>query len=167
MCPRWDERNGRPIGSCGFSLSGKSGDYSTRPASFRRFVFCSLEKCRRFCDGQNFNVQRESTIFNNRRAIGSISINCKLQISTDFYNLLNLVRDQGGRRFKSSLPDQYFQLLASAKGLQNRLTWFCTRCSARRPLDIGVVLLEECGIVYKINYNAVTDWPDVFPMAIC
>jgi hypothetical protein len=30
--------------------------------------------CRRFCDGQNFHVQREATTFNKERATGLISI---------------------------------------------------------------------------------------------
>ncbi len=65
------------------------------PASLRGFVFCSLPKCRRFCDGQSFKLQHGSTSFNNERATGSTSINYKLQISTDINNGRNLVRDQG------------------------------------------------------------------------
>ena len=82
---------------------------STFHKTFFGSPFIRLVDCRRFCDGQTFHVQHESTIFNKERATGSISINYKLQISIDFHNARNLVRDQGVGGSNPLSPTIFFQ----------------------------------------------------------
>jgi len=79
-------------------------------------LFIRFVDCRRFCDGQSFHVQHGPTAFNKRLATVSISINYKLQISIDFHNLLNLVRDQGVGGSNPLSPTNCFQQLTAAPG---------------------------------------------------
>ena len=85
--------------------------------------------CRRFCGGQSLSVQHRSTIFNKERVTGSISINCKPQISTDFYNVLNLVRDQGVGGSNPLSPTNLFKHINSISGFSStgRVADICDR----------------------------------------
>ena len=48
----------------------------------------------------------------------------------------------GGRRFKSSLPDQLFPMTYSTRsGSKNHPFWFCFRCyTVRNRINIGLVV---------------------------
>ena len=54
--------------------------------------------------------KHQSTIFTKERATGSISINYKLQVSIDFHNVRNLVRDQGVGGSNPLSPIKFFQI---------------------------------------------------------
>jgi len=73
------------------------------------FLHRWIRECRRFCVGRSITDQQRSTMARGSAATHSTPITCGLQISIEFNNCRNLVRDQGGRRFKSSFPDQSFQ----------------------------------------------------------
>src|ERR1039458_667026 len=70
--------------------------------------------CRQICNCQSLKEPHTSIAFSGRLATGFISITYGQQVSISFTKHWNLVREQGGRRFKSSLPDQ-FSLFACSK----------------------------------------------------
>src|ERR1035437_5571150 len=82
---------------------------------------------RRNCNCQSLQEPQSSTAFHYWHATGSISISYKPQLSTDFNNLWNLVRDQGVGGSNPLSPTNYFQPLTPTAKAQNPTPWFCTR----------------------------------------
>ncbi len=67
-------------------------------------------RCRRFCGGQSTREQRRSTGFNKRTPSRWESMACKPLKSRYRVKDTESGSGPGGRRFKSSLPDQSFQI---------------------------------------------------------
>src|SRR5258706_7429500 len=76
----------------------------------------SQQGCRRYCNGQNIEIQHGTIDFNVSVVTDSISITCDPRKSTKFNNRPNLVRDQGvGGSNPLSPTIQFFSALSRCK----------------------------------------------------